>query len=189
MKIQTLFRLGALATMVTALGYTVGNLIYFFGTVDTISYIWLTFFVYTLEVFALIALFAAQVKRGDLFNFVGFVILLIGMIFYIIKNAGEMLIITRVLTAAQMDQAGQMSSFAALDLIAIWGFRVGSILFGYGIVRAGVFPRWAGILLLLVGVTDIFSNIPGVFYLVAVLLSVAWGWLGLALWNHSNTPE
>ncbi len=119
MRTQTLLRLGAFATLVTALGVTVGNLIYFFGTVDTVAYTWLVFIVYTIELFAIMALFAVQVKRGDLFNLIGFVLLIIGTVFYIVKNAGEMLIVTGLLTEAQMAQAGHIGSFAALDLIAI----------------------------------------------------------------------
>lgn len=189
MTTQTLFRLGAFATIVTALGVTVGNLIYFFGDADTISYIWLVLIVYIIQVFAITALFAAQTKRGDLFNFIGFALLIIGTIFNIVLNAAEILFMTIILTPDQVGQMAQISSFATLDLIAIWGFRLGAIIFGVGIFRAGIFPRWAGILLLLAGVTHIFSAITGVLYIFAALLSVSWGWLGLAFWKNPNPAE
>jgi hypothetical protein len=72
------------------------------------------------------------------------------------------------------------------------GFLLGAIVFGYGIVRAGYYPRWAGILLLLVGVTYLISNLLGfdfVFYLYAVLSTVTWGWLGILLWKNMGTPN
>jgi small-conductance mechanosensitive channel len=78
MKQQTLYRLGALATLLTALGVTAGNLMYFFGRADTVFYIWYAFVVYFLWVFAYMALFAAQAKQGNLFVFLGFVLLVIG---------------------------------------------------------------------------------------------------------------
>jgi hypothetical protein len=114
---------------------------------------------------------------------------MIAMIFMIVSNAGEMLIITDILSPIQVSQMDQNSSIVALGLIETWGFSLGAIIFGYGIFRAGIFPRWAGILLLLVGVTHIFWDIATVFYLYAALLSVSWGWLGWAFWKNPNLAE
>jgi hypothetical protein len=188
MKQQTLYRLGTLATMLTALGVTAGNLMYFFGRVDTIFYIWFAFVVYFLWVFAYIALFAAQAKRGNLFLFLGSVLLVIGTIFAIVGNAEQGLVVTGFLTEAQMD-ATTNPSILAVSAITLWTTVIGSVLFGYGTFQAGVFPRWTGILMIVLGVLWIFNENAVAFPIYAVLLTITMGWFGWAMWKITNTIQ
>lgn len=175
--------------MVTALGLTIGELIYFFGAADTVFFAWLFIIVAVFQVFAVIALYVAQAKRGDIFTFIGFVLLIIGLLFSLINSAGQMAITTGLLTEVQLDPTQQISSFVALGKIDDWAFISGAILFGYGTFRTGIFPRWAGILLLLLGVASIFRDITVVEYIWAALSLAAWGWLGWALWANPGAPE
>jgi hypothetical protein len=185
MKQQTLYRLGALATMLTALGVTTANLMYFFGRVDTVFYIWFAFVVYFLWVFTYMALFAAQAKRGNLF---GFVVLVIGTIFAIVGNAEQGLVVTGFLTEAQMD-ASTNPSILAVSAIKLWTTVIGSVLFGYGTFRAGVFPRWTGILMIVLGVLWIFNENAIAFPIYAVLLTITMGWFGWAMWKITNNIQ
>ncbi len=188
MKTQTVFRLGALAALVTAVGIGVGEVIYIFGlgSVETVAYEWFSIVITIFQVFAVIALYTVQVKRGTILTFIGFVLLMVGLMFYLMDSVGDLGVLTGLLTQTQLDQAGQINSFIVLGAIANWSLNVGTIIFGYGTFRAGVFPRWAGILLLFVGVAIILRDIPGVESMFAVLSVVAWGWLGWALWTNPN---
>lgn len=136
---------------------------------------------------AVIALYTAQAKRGDTFTFIGFVLLIIGLIFYLMNSLGDLGLLAGALTQAQLERASQIRSFIVIAAIAKWSLSMGTIVFGYGMVRAQVFPRWAGILLLIAGMVIIFRDIPGVEYIFAVLWSGVWGWLGWALWKNPNS--
>ncbi len=187
MTTRTLFRLGALATLVTALGIAVGEFLYLFGDVQTIFFAWFFIVVTVFQVFAAIALYTAQAQRGNMFTFLGFVLLIIGLIFYLMNFTGDIGVVTGLLTQAQLDRAGQIMSFVVLGTIANWSLNVGLMVFGYGTLRARVFPHQAGALLLVAGVIIFFRDITGVEYLFAVLSVVAWGWFGLALWKHASS--
>ena len=65
--------------MVTATGFTFGEFVYFFGAANTVFFSWVFITVVMLQVFAIMALYAAQVKRGNLFTFIGFVLLIINL--------------------------------------------------------------------------------------------------------------
>jgi hypothetical protein len=54
-------------------------------------------------------------------------------------------------------------------------------------LRAELFPRWAGILFMLLGALWIFNDSPVVFPIYAVLLSITWGWLSLSMWRMTNS--
>ena len=188
MKIPTLFRLGAFATILTAVGVSIANLTYFFGRVDTVFYIWFAFVVYFLWVFVYMALFAAQVKQQNLFIFLGFLLLEIGTILAIVGNAVQGLVVTGFLTEAQME-ATTNPSILAISAITLWTTVIGSILFGYGTFRAGIFSRWSGILMILLGVLWVFNENPVVFPIYAVLLTITMGWFGWAMLKFTNTIQ
>lgn len=80
MRTETLLRCGALATFVTALGYFIGEAMYLFGNVQTIFFAWYFVIVSVFQVFAYIALYAAQVKRKDTVLFIGFIISIVGLL-------------------------------------------------------------------------------------------------------------
>jgi hypothetical protein len=161
---------------------------YFFGRVDTVFYIWFAFVVYFLWVFAYMALYSAQAKRGSLIVFLGFVLLVIGTIFAIVGNATEGLVVTGFLTEAQLD-ATTNPSILAVGAIGLWTTVIGSVLFGYGTFRAGVFPRMTGILMIVLGVLWIFNKNAVAFPIYAVLLSITMGWFGLAMWKITDAIQ
>jgi hypothetical protein len=71
-------------------------------------------------------------------------------------------------------------------------FFLGLILFGAATMRAGVFPRWAGLLLIVgdvvFGAGDHFGPAaPIVYVLGAAITGAGFVWLGLALLSGSGT--
>ena len=187
MKIQTLFRLGALATLLTALGYAIGEAMYLFGNVETLFFAWYVVIVYVFQAFAYIALYCAQVKRGDLVLFIGFVISIIATLYTFMDTERRLAWRTGLITEAQMEQAQQISSFAVLLAIGNIAIVLGWIIFGFGVIRTGLFPRALGIIMMLTGVAFVVRDVSLVFeYLFAILSVTAYGWLGWALWKHAD---
>jgi hypothetical protein len=184
-KTQTILRLGALTTFLTAVGITVANLIYFFGSVNTVFYIWWSTTIYVLWVFAYFAVFAVQVQRNDIFVFAGFVLLIVATIFAIIQNTGNSIVVLGFLTEAQIG-SGNNSTVAAVNFISLWTYVVGSVIFGIGMLRLGIFPRWIGMLMIVLGVLWIINDNPVAFPIYAVLLSITWGWLSWSLWKMTK---
>ncbi len=73
-------------------------------------------------------------------------------------------------------------------LIAGTLFALGGILLGIAVMRAGILPRWAGLLLLIGAVLNLASIfLGGIVGTVAfVLFAVAFGWIGYALTTESR---
>ena len=187
MKIQTLFRLGALATLLTALGYAIGEAMYLFGNVETLFFAWYVVFVYVFQAFAYIALYGAQVKRGDVVLFVGFVLSMIATMYTFMDTERRLAWRTGLITEAQLEQAQQISSFVILLTVGNILIVLGWIIFGYGIIRTGMFPRPIGILMMLTGVAMVVRDTAIVFeYLFAILSVTSYSWLGWSLWKHAN---
>jgi hypothetical protein len=186
MNTQTLFRFGAVATLLTALGYLAGEAMYLFGNVQTLFFAWYFVIVSVFQVFAYIALYLAQAKRGDIILFIGFVLSILGLLYSFMDSERRLAWRTGLITDAQLEQAEQITSFAVLNLIGNISIILGWIVFGFGVVRSGVFSRWAGILMMLTGVAMFVRDIFIFEYVFAVLSSVVYGWLGWSLWKDSG---
>lgn len=190
MSKQTLFRLGAIATLITAIGYFAGEAIYLFGSAQTLFFAWYFVIVSVFQVFAYIALYVAQAKRGDIFLFLGFVISMISLLYAFMDSERRLALRTELVTEVQMEQALHIGSFVVLQAIGNVSLILGWVLFGFGVVRSGMFPRWAGILMILTGVTLIIRDSFFVFeYFFAIFSSAAYGWLGWSLWNKASEVE
>lgn len=189
MTTQTLFRLGAIATLLTAFGYFIGEAIYLLGNVQTVFFAWYFVIVSVFQVFAYIALYAAQAKRSDIFLLIGFVVSIIGLLYSFMDSERRLAWQTGVLTEAQLAQAAQITSFVVLNLVGNISIILGWILFGFGVVRSGVFPRGAGILMILTGAIMIVRDFFIFEYFFAVLSTAAYSWLGWTLWANPNAPE
>jgi len=79
----------------------------------------------------------------------------------------------------------------ALVLLGGLAFLIGVILFGAATVHAGVFPRWAGLLLIVGGVVfgagSFAGSVATTFEIVGALITcVALVWLGLSLLSGSG---
>src|SRR5581483_5569009 len=89
MSTPALFRLGALATMATALLLAVGNLMYFAGASNTAALVWISIIQAMIQVFVVTVAYAAQARRGGVISLLGFVITVIGLLFYLVNSEGR----------------------------------------------------------------------------------------------------
>jgi len=182
MSTQTLFRLGALATLTTALLLAVGNLMYFTGAHSTPAFVWISIIESMVRVFVVTVVYAAQARRGGVIALLGYTILMIGLLLYLVYSEGRLALAVGFISQAQADQLPQFPALALLDPLATWATALGTVIFGLGVFRAGVFSRWAGAMLVVVGMTTV-VEIRAVEYLWAALSVLAWAWIGWALWT------
>jgi hypothetical protein len=98
-------------------------------------------------VFALVALYAAQAQQSGLLGSLGMVLGVVGTTLV----SGVVLVEIAGASGAEVDAVlggGFPSALAPLGGLA---FLLGLILFGIATIRAGVFPRWAGLPLIVGG--------------------------------------
>jgi hypothetical protein len=139
---------------------------------------------HVLLVFALVALWAAQAEPSGILGSLGMVLGVVGTTLV----SGVVLVEIAGATGAEVDAvlgAGLLSAFAQLGGLA---FLIGLILFGIATMRAGVFPRWAGLLLVVGDVVFGLGSFAGsaatIFEILgAALTCAALVWMGFSLFS------
>jgi hypothetical protein len=139
-------------------------------------------------VFALVALYAAQAERSGLLGSLGMVRGVVGTTLV----SGVVLVEIAGASRAEVDVVLGTGVPSALAVLGGWAFLIGLIVFGIATMRAGVFPRWAGLFLIVgdvvfgaasfAGAAAIISEIIGALITCAALV-----WLGLSLLSGSGT--
>lgn len=137
-------------------------------------------------VFALVALYAAQ--RGGLLGGLGMVLSVVGTTLV----SGVVLVEIAGASGAEVDTVLEAGLPGALALLGGLAFLVGLILFGVATMRAGVFPRWAGLLLIVGDVVFGAGSFAGpaatIFEILGALITcAALVWLGLSLLSGRGT--
>jgi hypothetical protein len=69
---------------------------------------------------------------------------------------------------------------------------LGFILLGLAVMRARVFPRGVGVLLIVATLLNSFGEMlvgDAAFYLGSVMFGIALGWLGYALWSDRRVRQ
>jgi len=133
---------------------------------------------------------AAQVEPSGWLGLVAFVLSVLGAI---VVSTGNMLSIAEF---SGVSGAYAVEDFyfttVPLGIIALICLFGGLLLFGIATLRAGVFPRWAGILLSVGAVVTFFglSALPPLALLLGIiLLATALAWMGWALWSKKGSVE
>ena len=183
MSPSDLFRLGGLAAVgagvLTIIGELVGLSVYFEDmavAATTVSYalaFWLYMLGSVLLLGGLVALYVYQSKEAGILGVVGFVVAFLGTA--LIVGADWAQVFIGPLLAVNAPQILELGPTTGLVLTFIT-LGVGWLLFGIATLRAGVFPRWAAILLM-VGAVLSFFPVP----LTSIVLSAAVIWLGFIL--------
>jgi hypothetical protein len=136
---------------------------------------------HVLLVFALVGLYAAQAERSGLLGSLGMVLGVVGTILV----SGVVLVEIAGASGADVEDVLGTGLPAALALLAGLAFLVGLMLFGVATMRAGIFPRWAGLLLIAGDVVFGAGGFAGAaathFEVVGALITcAAFVWLGLS---------
>jgi hypothetical protein len=141
----------------------------------------------------LVGLYTRQGEKTGWLGLVGFVLAFIG-----IAVGGGLLSIVSIIipliateAPALVDQAMTPPAFV-LPVVAV-GFGLGFILFGVATMRAGVLPRWAGLLLIIGTVLQMAEGSPMDRMLLHVILTagrvvfgLSFAWMGYALWSEKR---
>lgn len=143
---------------------------------------------HVLLVFALVALYAAQAERIGVTGILGMVLGVAGTTLV----SGVVLVEMAGASGANVEAALGGGLAGTLALLGGLAFFLGLILFGAATMRASVFPRWAGLLLIVgdvvFGAGDHFGPAaPIVYVLGAAITGAGFVWLGLALLSGSGT--
>jgi len=139
-------------------------------------------------------LYARQVEEAGLLGLVGFLMFFVALAIFANLAFFEAFILPLLATEAPQFTAGFLGLFAGgalgalgpILLLAGLLFSFGGLLFGIAILRAGILPRWAAIVLIIgvVGalVGPLLGEVVGRITVVTVGLGLAW--LGYALWSE-----
>jgi hypothetical protein len=139
----------------------------------------------------LTGLYTRQAEKTGWLGLVSFVLAFIGMA----VGGGLLLIVSIIIpliateAPALIGQAMTPPAFV-LPVVAV-GFGLGFILFGVATMRAGVLPRWAGLLLIIGAVLQMAEGSPIDRMLLHVILTtgrvvfgLSFAWMGYALWSE-----
>ena len=149
-----------------------------------------------LMLFGLVGLYARQVEKSGWLGLVGFVLAFIGTAFVgsIFFMASTVLPLIAAETPALFDQAAAPPALGVL--VVVLGYIVGYIVFGIATMRAGVLPRWSGLLLIIGSAMFLISEaVPlnaSLSHLIVTIGDVIFGagfvWMGFALWSEKREP-
>ena len=186
MTTRTLIRWGGLVSILFGAVFAISAIINVNGR--TVPGMWLALAGLVLVVFAMIALYAAQVERSGVPGLLGFVLTMVGAT---LSPIGAFAILARVSGLDANREVIRFFNTSPLGLIANFGFGLGLIVFGLATFRANVLPRYAGLLLalgsLIAFVADIAGLPPVAGAIAFVLVGAGFAWMGWALF--SRKPE
>jgi len=149
-----------------------------------------------LMLFSLVGLYARQVEKIRWLGLVGFVLAFIGTAYVgsIFVMVSTVIPLVAAETPALFDRAATPSTVTVL--VVVLGFSLGYILFSVATMRAGVLPRWSG-LLLIIGVSFFMISEAPLFdrtlsHVIVTVGDVVFGlglaWMGYALWSEKREP-
>ena len=182
MKATTLFQLGGIAVFLSAILTGIGSAIYFASGESfqpTTLHTWRGIFAGAFFVLGFGTLFARQAQRGGILGLIGYAFIMLAQMYFIGSDAVTLGVAAGVIS---QEQIVQVRSYALLDSILPWIWVAGLITFGISIYRAQVLPKYAGALLILLGLIQPFTGVLAFTRPVyAICYFVAWTWLGWAL--------
>jgi len=179
MKTTSLFRLGGIAVLLPAILYGINSLIHFLSGQEPTSLVFLIAIVAdAFFVLGLGALFARQSHRGGILGLVGYVILVWARMYFAASDAVSLGVLAGVISN---EEIAQVPVYALSSSIMPWVWAAGLIVFGLSIYRAQVFPKYAGALLVLVGLLQPLTgplSFTRPIYAACYYIALAWlGWI------------
>jgi hypothetical protein len=181
MKTTSLFQLGGLAIVLAACLFAIGNILYLLSgqQPSTTPQLWIGILGSAFFVLGLGALYARQAPPSGVPGLIGYILLSWGHLASVGSEAVNLGLAHGVFSN---DQLGQVPSYVYVGMILIWILVLGHILFGVAVYRAKVYPKYAGVLLVLVGLVQSLTGPLAFMRPVYIFLSfVVWAWLGWVL--------
>jgi hypothetical protein len=190
MKTTSLFQLGGIAVLISATLAAIVNLMYFLsGQPDapTTPGLWTAIFSDVFLVFGLGALFARQAQPGGILGLVGYVLLVLALLYFVGSEAVGLGVAVGVISS---EQIAQVPAYSFADSVFPWFWTTGLIVFGISIYQAQVFQRYAGMLLVLLAIVQQLTG-PLAFTrpIFAVIAVTSWAWLGWELYSKAGIRE
>jgi hypothetical protein len=147
-----------------------------------------------LMLFGLIGFYASQIERAGGLGLIGFILTFIGNALIVFVLALEAFVIPVIAANAAgqalLDPAGPLfGGLLGLVLLLMAGiFALGTILLGIATFRAGMLPRWAGVLLAVGGpLLAFWPPLPQMLGTIGgVLVGVSFIWSGYTIWAGSG---
>jgi hypothetical protein len=190
MKSTSLFQLGGIAVLLSAILTGIGRLIYFLSGQPDLPFtpdLWRGIVAGALMVLGVGALFARQSQQGGLLGLIGYVFIVSANIYFVASDAIGLGVAAGVIS---YEEIAQIPSYALADSILPWVWVAGLLAFGTSIYRAQVFPKYAGLLLLLVGLIQPLAGLLAFTRpIYAVCYVVAWTWLGWELYAKAGMQK
>lgn len=190
MKTTSLFQLAGIAILLSALLTGLGRLIYFLSgqPAEPITWdIWRGIFAGILFVLGFGALFARQLQRGGILGLVGYIFIMLAQIYFVGSDAVALGVAEGVVS---QEQILQVQSYVLLDSMLPWVWVAGLIMFGVSIYRAQVFPNYAGVLLILLGLIQPLAGwLAFIRPIYALFYFTAWAWLGWDLYSKASIQK
>ena len=203
MSIANLVRWSGLISIFAGVLYALGALLHPVGedAAAFASSTWVTaHLVYLVSVilmqFGLVGLYARQAEKTGWLGLAGFVLAFIGTAFVgtIMYMVARVIHLIAKEAPALFDQVATPPTDAVLVLAL--GYVLGYCLFGAATMRAGVLPRWSGLLLIIGSVSFFISEAPlfdrALAHVIVTFGDVVFGlglaWMGYALWSEKRMP-
>lgn len=187
MKTTSLFQLGGIAVLLSALLTGIGRLIYFLSgqpaEVITLD-IWRGIFAGALFLLGFGALFARQSGRAGVLGLIGYVFIMLAQMYFLGSDAVSLGVAAGIISLEQIVQA---APYALLDSILPWVWVAGLLAFGISSYRAEVFPKYAGALLVLLGLIQPLTGLLAFTRpIYAACYVAAWAWFGWDLYSKAG---
>lgn len=179
MKTTSLFQLGGIALILSGILTAVVYLLYVMTGQPSPLALWLGFSINVLQVLGFGALFARLWPRGGLLGLVAYVLLVLSLMLIVGNVTVGLEMAAGVITG---EQIAQVPGFVLADMISTWTFVLGLVALGLSIVRSQVISKFAGVLVIVVGLLNALTGMIELaqpMYTIGAV--VAWAWLGWTL--------
>jgi hypothetical protein len=203
-----LIRWSGLSAMVAGLCFIVIGMFHpvnVLSSVTTANWVIVHIFATALGFFGLlgmVGLYVRQAEKAGWLGLAGFLLLSVWMTLVCGFSFVEAFILPRLATESPAFVTGLLGMFSSIPspvdlgiLPTLWNIQgpmyiLGPLLFGIATFRAGVFPRWAGALLVLGAVLVPVGAVvpPELQPKIMIPVGLAIAWLGYALWSERRAP-
>jgi hypothetical protein len=203
---STLFRLAGLAAIVAGLSFAIVGAFHPANIAASVTTpVWAIVHVFALALtffgfYGMTGLYVRQVEESGWLGLIGYLMLTLWLAMVMGFTFVEVFILPIMATPSPAFVEGFVGVFtgspSTIDLGGLptmWAisgplYLLGGLIFGVATFRAGVFPRWAAVLLAagtIAGPTAILFP-PSLTGFVAIPVGVAIAWLGYALWSEKR---